>query len=246
LENRFFQTQNRRDDDEEQAGVQMMNKIAFLSLILCLCVFSNSFGAFVYWGGGMKDGSATAFDWFNGGSDNGLFGDPVLVGGNTFVFTPQNFRADSLDGVSGTAADRLKVTLVAKPGQMITGIRITEFGDYGITGNGEVRISGGLFMTNMVEFDVADSELNVVNPATPITSGAGNWKAVGEITGLDWTNVNFVMDNNLQAVTVGSGSNSYVQKKITGGSVTIEIIPEPASLGLLGLGTLFLVRNRKK
>ena len=141
----------------------MMNKIAFLSLILCLCVFSNSFGAFVYWGGGMKDGSATAFDWFNGGSDNGLFGDPVLVGGNTFVFTPQNFRADSLDGVSGTAADRLKVTLVAKPGQMITGIRITEFGDYGITGNGEVRISGGLFMTNMVEFDVADSELNVVN-----------------------------------------------------------------------------------
>lgn len=225
-----------------------MNKMAFLSLILCLCVFSNSFGAPVYyWGGGMKDGSATTFDWFDGGSDKGLFGDPVLVGGNTFVFTPQNFRADSLDGVSQTTADRLEVKLVAKPGQMITGIRITEFGDYGIIGSGVVRISGGLFMTNIDDFDVADSELNVVNPAThPITSGAGNWKAVGEITGLDWTNVVFVLDNNLQAVTVGSGSSSFVQKKITGGSVTIEIIPEPTSLGLLGLGTLFLARNRKK
>lgn len=222
-----------------------MKNIGSLVLIACLCVFVSGADAFVFWdgsgGGVMQDGTAATFDWMNGGSDNGYFGTPTLAG-DTFIFTPEAFRAESADGVSGTKADRLEVDLMAHMGQQITGIKITEYGDYGIVGTGEVQVSGGLFMTNMDAFEVADAEL-VSNPLSPITSGSGNWTATAEITGLDWTNVKFVLDNNLLAIT-GIGSTSFIQKKVVGTAIAIEFIPEPATLAILGFGALLLRRKK--
>ena len=42
-----------------------------------------------------SSGTGEFFTWENGGSTHGHYGDPILVGGRTFVFHPDDFRADS-------------------------------------------------------------------------------------------------------------------------------------------------------
>ncbi|HMO26754.1 MAG TPA: hypothetical protein PKB10_10835, partial [Tepidisphaeraceae bacterium] len=55
------------------------------------------------------------FSWSNGGSDNGLFGDPTIVG-SSFVFSPNNFVATASNGSASTVSDRLFFTLDIAPG----------------------------------------------------------------------------------------------------------------------------------
>lgn len=222
-------------------------KTTFIVLVMLVSLLSSQVQAFVTWTN--SSGSAATFNWSGGGSDNGLFGDPTVIG-DTFVFFPQNFRVESEDGVSDQLGDRLQVDLLAHQNKMITGIRITEYGDYGIVGSGQVQVSGTLFMTNLLAVDpitflpIVVSDNLVSNPVSPILSGSGSWTASAEISGLDWTKVRFVMNNNLMAITDGS-STSFIEKKITGAAVVVTFIPEPATLGILGLGALALLRRRK-
>lgn len=225
--------------------MDQMKKTLFLLAALVSVLVSNTPAAFVPWTN--DSGSAVSFDWSKGGSDKGLFGDPTVIG-DTFVFFPQNFRVESQDGDSDQLGDRLQVQLDAHDGQMITGIRITEFGDYNILGSGEVSVSGTLFLTNLLEVDpifgfpIVVTEELVTNPLSPITSGSGSWTATAEISGLDWTKAMFVMNNNLLAITDGS-STAFIEKKIMGEAIIVTFIPEPATLLLLGLGGLALVRK---
>ncbi|MFQ5489934.1 MAG: PEP-CTERM sorting domain-containing protein [Phycisphaerae bacterium] len=219
----------------------------FLALVLVPgLVFAGSAHAFVPWSN--PNGTASFFDWANGGSDTGLFGSPTLLS-DTFVFFPQNFRADSANGVPGSAADRLEFDLIAHAGFEFTDIVITEFGDYGILGDGEVSVNGTLFANDLTAFRVRQDNL-LSNPPSPITSGSGSWQAsaginfAGDPTG-NWTHMKIILDNNLQAITLVGGT-SFIQKKITGAGVSVTVIPEPASLSLLAFGACaFLGRRRR-
>ncbi len=126
---------------------------------------------------------------------------------------------------------------------MITGIRIYEAGDYSVTGDAEVKAEGGLFLTNLDVFESVNDAL-VSDPVSPITSGGGNWTAVAEISGLDWTNLTLSLNNDLTASASSADAGAWIQKKVSGTSVMIEVIPEPATLALLGLGAFF-ARKRK-
>ena len=114
--------------------------VAAVIVLLLQWSYSSTASAFVFWSN--QNGTATHFDWSNGGSNNGLFGDPTLVGGNSFVFTPADFRAESFDGVSDSVSDRMEVELTAHPEWKFTEIRITEGGDYGILIDGSVSVGG--------------------------------------------------------------------------------------------------------
>ncbi len=204
---------------------------------------SGSAFAFVPWAN--TNGSAAFFNWSGGGSDTGLFGSPVLVGGDTFVFFPSGFRAESSGGVAGAAYDRLEVQLDAHAGFSFSDIRITEYGDYGVVGTGQVAASGTLFVTDLATFNVYTDNL-LTNPGSPITSGIGNWSGTAgvNIASANATSLRIVLNNNLFAVTDGN-SVAWIEKKVSGQAVGIQIIPTPGSVVVAGFGVLAIARRRR-
>jgi len=205
--------------------------------------------AFVNWV--PSSGAGSFFTYSGGGSDNGLFGNPTLVGGNTFKFFPPAFTADSNNGVAASLTDRLEVTLLANPGQRFTLIRITEIGDWAITGVGTVRDSGTLFLTDLIT-PRGPAVQGMTYPSNPMpisTPGQGTWTGsstidLTNIVGPDWTNLTLVFTNTLQATTSGA-SSSHIQKLATDGAIVVQVLPAPGSLALLGLAGAVAARRRR-
>ena len=223
-----------------------------LKLVVSVIVITNllftslSFG-FISWDN--PSGSATNFNWANGGSDVNLFGSPTLVGGNTLVFSPSNFRAESSDGDSCSISDILSFELIAHPGLSFQGISITEYCDYQIIGNGLVNISGSLSVENPASNNILSDSL-VSNPGMPLVgSGYVDDSSVTtaqvNINQPDWTSINVTLQNDLLAITYANGSVAWIQKKALGTSIAIQIIPEPATIALLGIGSLTFIRRKK-
>jgi hypothetical protein len=225
----------------------MRNTALLLVILVQLTLITCPANAIISWTN--KNGSADFFNWYNGGSDNGLFGSPALVGGNTFLFTPSNFIAESLNGIPSIKSDRLEVSLLAHTGYTITGIRITEYGDYGILGTGKVSVSGTMFAANLNAFDVHYGNF-ISTPTSPIITGTGDWSAQASVTDINWTNFTIVLNNNLMAIS-SPGSAAFIEKKVVG-AVAIELlgsgggpsIPEPASIVILLIGTAVFLRKK--
>jgi len=247
------ETKNKTGSKEERREETIMS--SFKRSVL-MAVAGGAMGlssqalAFVPWSN--PAGSAVSFDWAGGGSDFGLFGSPV-VAGDTFIFSPTMFRADSANGVAGQAHDRMQVDITAHQASNITGIRITEFGDYGIfgpsgPGGNEVSATGGLFVTNLDLFAVRSSTL-ATTPGSPIYSGTGNWTGTAQV-GLanetpPWRHVRVVLNNNLIALSI-NGSVTFIEKKVTGAAVLVEFTPAPSAGMVLGMGGLILTRRRRR
>lgn len=219
-------------------------RLAILGMAVCLSsALTRPASAFQFWTN--KDGSASFFDWKNGGSDNGLFGDPTIAGA-TFTFIPQGWRAESINGVPESVSDRLQVQLTAHPGQSFTGIIIHEAGDYGILTGGSVSANGAAFAVDNTQFRVASDVMDTI-PSFPVTSVAGtSGEWTGDVfidlsAGAPWTDLTLVFDNNLLAIS-NVGSLSFIEKKVIG----ITLVPEPGSLVLVGLGGFALLARRRR
>lgn len=209
---------------------------------LGVMALAGSANAFVPWNN--PNGVGNFFTWSGGGSDNGLFGSPTLVGGDSFVFFPQNFRAQATNGGAAQVSDRLEVTLEAFQGFRFDQITITEIGDYGIFppgSNGYVAANMAMFVTDLLNFRVASD-----NATFDANSGVTNWSLTGAVdltlNPPDWTKVKLVINNNLIAIA-GADGVAFIEKKITRG--LIITVPTPGSLALLGLGGLVAARRRR-
>ena len=116
-------------------------KIGVFGLIASSAVASTAMGV-VPWSN--PAGNTVLFSWANGFSNNGLYGDPTITP-NTFNFAPPAFFAGATHAISVT--DTLDVTLTVNPGQVITAIRIHEFGTRTTTGT--TGVSGTLFVKDL-------------------------------------------------------------------------------------------------
>ena len=187
------------------------------------------------------------------GDPEPLYGQPTITG-NTLDFDPTgDFSAFVPQGsvIGDTTDGKLSFTIEAKPGNFITSVSISEFGDYAILAAPSsftaTSISGTLFVT------VGDTVLTqgfVVNPTPPYVGSSPStpWfaTAVIDLTGLDATSVDVVLNNTLQAVTDSPGSTASITKKDVQVSVT-TVIPEPGTLVLASLGiSLILVPRRRR
>lgn len=219
--------------------------------IATLAAFAGVASAQVPWA--PPGGSGSFFSYTGGQSDNGLFGNPTLVG-DQFQFTPANFVANSVNGSAASTVDRIQVDLLANPGQRFTMIKITEFGHWTITGIGTVQAAGSL---NLVD------QLNVRPPAiaalgsftpgpmpisTPNSSGLWSGSVTIDLTqiiGPDWTKLRLVFTNTLQA-TSQAGSSALIDKKVVQGpSIFVDILPTPGSASILALGGVLAARRRR-
>jgi len=194
-------------------------------------------------------GTASFFTWANGGSSTGLYGSPTLVGGDTFVFFPQNFRAQSSNGVAATSTDRLEVDLFAGPGFRFSAIQLQEFGDYGIETAGSVSASGTLTILDLDNPVRTTGAAMTTNPGFPyVTPGTGNWDATAGVdlgsVGPSWTHIHMVLDNDLLAISI-PGHATYIEKSVLGSGVAMTILPAPGGLAILGLGALAAGRRRR-
>ncbi|MFA5291563.1 MAG: hypothetical protein WC496_00860 [Phycisphaerae bacterium] len=222
-----------------------MKKATILATGIILLAFSAT-QANIFWTN--SSGSGGYFDWQNGQSLYGLFGDPIFVGDNTFVFFPSNFRAESVNGVSDSVSDRLEFELIAHEGFSFQNISVIEYGDYGILGDGQVQVSGGLTVENM---DTANSLFGTITatPSMPAISGQGAWQGQAQlgIGQIDWTRIKITFEDNLLAMS-GDGSSSFIEKKVLGNAIAFQItpIPEPATVITLTIGAIFIFRDFRK
>ena len=213
-------------------------------LLIGACLFASAAqAATIPWSN--PSGATSTFTWANGGNDTNLFGSPTVIG-NSFVFFPSNFKAQSSNGVADQKSDRLEVDIVAKPGFTLQGLNVQEFGDYGILGTGSVQAFGSIFATNLLNATIQADSLHTT-PAMPITAGSGQWSGTETIdyTAQGVTAIHIVLDNVLQANS-GANSTAFIEKKVADIGIKIEVIvPEPASLGLLAFAAPLFIRRRK-
>jgi len=218
----------------------MNMKMNAMIVSLGLLAAAGSAQAFVSWSN--PNGVGSFFSWSGGGSDNGLFGSPILVGGQSFVFFPSNFRAQSSNGGAVQVSDRLQVTLEAFQGFSFDQVHIQEFGDYGVVNGGQVVANMGMFVTDLNLFRTATAN----NTFSTGANGFGNWTAQTTTLLSSWippaNKIQVVLNNNLIAISNGQGSVAFIEKKVAGIIITF---PAPGSLALVGLGGLVAMRRRR-
>jgi hypothetical protein len=193
--------------------------------------------------------------------------------GDQMWFFPTNFEAQAQDGADLLVDETLQFTMHVKPGQaenrVIDSISFIEYGDYTLNGTGTddtsasvtaavtINIqevsdgSGGSIPTFMAPIFTSltytpsngDYYLNSDGEATLATwQGFLNYS----LAGLDVTKVSVSIDNTL-LVESELGTTSRIEKKGLGENPAVSIspvIPEPATLALLGLGGVLLRRKK--
>lgn len=200
-------------------------------------------------------GSAINYDYaFGQNSNTNLFGTPAIIG-DTMVFSPPNFVANSVGGQGAGATDQFQVVLTAHPGQRFTQIQIQEFGTWAITGVGSVQDSGALSVLDLLNVRPINQTPVVqplgFTPGMPITTpGAGTWQSsamidLAAIAGPNWTQIRLIFDNTVQASTTGANSVATIRKNAASGIILTPFVPAPGTGALLGMGLLAIARRRR-
>jgi hypothetical protein len=217
--------------------------VTFAAVILFILISGQNVQAAAF------SGSAANFSWANGFSTNGLFGAPTLSGDQTsLIFTPSNFRADSVDGEFSSVDDTLVFELTAQNGFSFNALLIEEHGDYAFqSGSGTVDVDGLLTIENMDETGSYNANL-ITTPDMPQSgsnSDALPWSAEAQINLNSLTHIKITLLNELTAQSNADGDYTFIEKKGLGDTISIQIIPEPATIGLLILGSLVFLGKKK-
>ena len=196
----------------------------------------------------IPSGDGGDFTYSNGGDTNGLFGDPFVFP-NQFFFSTV-FVVNSSGLGSDTATDLVSFDAVADVGLFFSGVTIEAVGTFAITGDGSVDLFTELKMDEndglLREFTTS---LNTV-PTFPITSGQGLWTGSGLLSltsefPIPSSNIHFSLETILDAVT-GVGGSAQLNVQFESLLISFEVIPEPASIWLLGAGGLLCIRRRRR
>ena len=198
-----------------------------------------------------------------------LFGQPS-ISGDSLLFSPVSFGLSTSGGAFDIMDGTLTTNLIALGDHHLEEIRFWERGDYSLAGSGTTgtwaAVSAALFvriteldgnplttpitkMTNF-SFSPSDGNYNLIDDPgmTVLWEGGTNIDLMAMVVdaGLTGfvTKADITLDNQLIAFSE-SGTISYIKKKQMDGVSITAVIPEPATLSLLALGGLALLRRRR-
>ncbi|MFH0868911.1 MAG: PEP-CTERM sorting domain-containing protein, partial [archaeon] len=207
------------------------------AVLFFLVAVQSADAGFIPWDN--QTGGNSNFSWTSGGSELDLFDSPDLDSGNTLIFSPLSFEAVSFDGEvesEDTVSDRLEFVLQDLSGYGFQTILITENGNYEIDGTGAVTVSGQLSVANLDSAEVLENSFS-------FTLNSSTWQGSAQLSiPAGWTNMKITFQNTISATTAGYGSFALIANTDTG--INIQI-PEPATVCILSLGVLSLIRRKK-
>src|SRR6056297_945320 len=220
-------------------GVCMKTRIALL-----VTLFVASIGAQAATVTLIGDNISYEYDTGTNAGALALFGTPAIVG-DTVRFLPNTFRAESLDGAGtdSAAATFIFDRIYSANGNAIQSMSMFEWGDYEISGSGDV--SADLLLTaasNVApEFTFASDSFDAsgdsggtlqpwvmmaqVNPAADFITPAND--------------IALSIQNTLLATSDGDGDAAWIQKKLA--FVATTVVPLPAAAWLFGSSLLGLL-----
>jgi hypothetical protein len=184
-----------------------------------------------------------------------LFGTPTLVG-DSLVFLPPNFRAESLNGagVDIATANFIFDNVYSKNGVTdITNLTVYESGDYDIINGSEVGVDILLTVVNLEPNPgfppIPETGTSLTSfTATGDSGGQQEWELLNSYNladdfSLSTKSLQLSLQNTLTATALDSGDSAWIQKKLT----FTAAVPVPAAVWLFGsgLGLLGWMRRRR-
>jgi hypothetical protein len=207
-------------------------------------------------------GTSNSFSYANGGDINGNFGDPFLSASeDTFYFINANFQVNAANGATDQQVDEVSFDVFANPGLQFKLIRVTANGSYAATGPGpnEVDLSAMLALTELganEQYDGGagdDGRMWTGNldtaPSFPKSNAQGDWSGLATVDitfefPIPDDSLHVSMANDVIAIT-GAGGSAQINVQYQDLKIELVVIPEPASLSLMGIGVLALLRRRR-
>lgn len=205
------------------------------------------------------------FSWTGGGDLNGLFGSPIVTANDRFVFnTGAGFGISDTtpgDAFAATQGDTVSWDLHLSPGFQLTGVEVRVRGVYAVGGTGSyVDLVGTLSVTELSAqfpepFPRTETGLVVASPNVfPITPGSGS--LAGAYSGVSTVDVSFyspMFDNdlhisfeNLLTAFAGLNGNASLDQTFQSFEIEVSLVPEPATLSVLALCGIAVIRRRRR
>jgi len=187
-----------------------------------------------------------------------LYGQPYGMGDSVLYF-PSTFVSEATGGEFNSVQGTLSMTLNAKDGFIITGLQITEYGYYSLTGVSTTGntyasvgaeyfaggLTGSLDVTPGGIFSLPSHATSISGDFTASRSLAFNFNGPGLKT------VDFHLSN-LLATNSEEGTTALIQKNLGQFAVEVEFytapVPIPGAVWLLGsaLGPVYWMRRRRR
>lgn len=225
----------------------MVRKALVCGAIAAVALFGATSAVAGPWA--QQAGASDSFTYAAGQDLNNHFGEPY-VSADTFFFIDSNFQVQSQNGGNVTQDDTVSFDVFANAGLRFSLIRITAFGSYSSTGPGmnSVSQSGLLSLTEIGPPGRAWQQQMDTNPTFPKSDDNGGWSG---LTTLDLsadfpdpTAVHIDLSSDVVAIT-GAGGSAEINVQYEDLKIEFLLIPEPASLSLMAVGALALLRRRR-
>lgn len=190
--------------------------------------------------------------------DSSLFGDAFTVG-NSLIFQPTSFFAESLNGAGVVSANEtLIIEVVATtPGYQVTSLAMVEQGDYIQSGTDASVTAGGNLLvtsktTNCGFFACIDSNIFNVLSFSDTGGTLVEWSGSTSVDLADtagWdsdTRLQVSFQNDLSATTLNPGEHALIQKKLGAIGLIVNPVPVPAAVWLFASGLLGLAITARR